>query len=259
MENLVKWKITLERKGMLPDLQRLMPVAVSGAALLARAEWIKVARNNLRTSKDEYIRGIQQPKIIGDKVVITLEGWLPNAIEQGRTAFDMKPGFLGSSKARGSAGNTYFTVPFQLRSPGSAGGSPPVMPKTIYNLASKLKFGQRLDLPKKYEGYGLRSQLAKDAWMPTKAGGLRRTGSWGNYTWQNSPFQGIVRERRFPGELKTTPAGRMAQYKTFRRVSKRSDANSWIHPGFRPRNLLEKAVANWESQVSTLVNQILTS
>ncbi len=240
---IAKWKITWEQKGALPNVKAMMPALMGVAADLARSEWIKVARATLRTSRDEYIRGIQAPVMEGKNVVIRLSGWLPNALEQGLSSFDMKPGFMGSSKAKGLQ-NKYFTVPFQLRSPGSAGGSPPVMPGSIYSMASKLRFGQTLKLPKKYEGYGLRSKLSRD---------------FGNYTWKTSPYQGIARERRFPGESRSSPAGRMAQYKTFRRVSKNSASSSWIHPGFRARDLMERAVANYESKISEVVSIALNT
>jgi hypothetical protein len=242
---IAKWKVSWQQKGMLPNVRAMMPTLMGVAMDLARTEWIKVARANLRTSKDAYVSGIREGEIQGRNGVIRLVGWLPNAIEQGLGPFDMKPGFLRSPKAHGKQGNKYFNVPFQLRAPGSAGGSPPVMPQSIYNLASKLRFGQSLQLPKIYEGYGLRSRLSQDM------------SRWGNYTWQTSPFQGITRERRFPGELQTSSAGRMAQYKTFRRVSSRSDRSSWIHPGFRARDLMEKAVANYESKISEVVSQAL--
>lgn len=247
MSKSAKWKVSIEQKGLLPNVKGMMPVLLGVALSLVRSEWIKVARSNLRTSKNEYIRGIQEPKIKGKIGSVGLEGWLPNALETGHKPFDMKPGFLRSPGAKGSKGNKYFTVPFSMRSPGSAGGSPPVMPVPIYNLVSKLKFGQSLNLPKKYEGYGLRSKLSQD---------MKR---WGNYTWKTSPFQGVLRERRFPGELRSSAAGKMAQYKTFRRVSKKSAPGSWIHPGFTSRDLMEKAFVNYESKISEVINKALST
>jgi hypothetical protein len=240
---IARWKIIWEQKGALPNVKGAMPALLGIAADLARSEWIKVARANLRTSRDEYIRGIQAPEMDGKNVVIRLSGWLPNSLEQGLSSFDMKPGFMGSPNVKGLQ-NKYFNVPFQLRAPGSAGGSPPVMPGSIYNMASKLKFGQTLKLPKKYEGYGLRSKLSRD---------------FGNYTWKTSPYQGISRERRFPGELRGSPAGRMSQYKTFRRVSKNSAPGSWIHPGFQARDLMSKAVASYETKISEVIATSLNS
>jgi hypothetical protein len=47
-----KWKITWVQKGNLPNVKRMMPTLMGVAADLARNEWIKVARANLRTSKE---------------------------------------------------------------------------------------------------------------------------------------------------------------------------------------------------------------
>ena len=116
------------------------------------------------------------------------------------------------------------------------------MPSSIYALASRLQYGKSLNLPKKYEGYGLRTKLSQD---------MNR---WGNYTWKTSPFQGVIKERRFPGQLQPG-----TQYRTFRRISTRSSANSWIHPGFQARDLMEKAVTNYESKISEVVARALTS
>ena len=80
---IAKWKITWEQKGQLPNVKAMMPALMSVSATLARDEWIKVARANLRTSRDAYIGGIQQPEMQGKNAVIKLIGWLPNALEQG--------------------------------------------------------------------------------------------------------------------------------------------------------------------------------
>ncbi len=237
MALLSKWKIKWVQKGQLPNVKGMMPTLLGVAANLARDEWIKVARSNLRTSRNEYISNIQPPEMEGKKAVIKLTGWLPNALEQGIGAFDMKPGFLGSSKARGLQ-NKYFTVPFPMKSTGSVGASPPVMPSSIYSLASKLQFGQSLKLPKTYEGYGLRSKLSQDM------------SRWGNYTWKTSPFQGVTKLKKFPGQRQSG-----TQYKTFRRVSRNSAKSSWIHPGFRSRDLMDRAVVNYESKISEVISQ----
>jgi hypothetical protein len=115
-----------------------------------------------------------------------------------------------------------------LKTPGGGarGASPPVMPRSIYNMASKLGIGQQMKLPQKYENYGTRTRLSPD---PTR---------WGNYTWKTSPFQGIIRTQTIGG--KAVPGGKSA-YLTIRTVSKNSDPASWIHPGWRACNLIERA------------------
>jgi hypothetical protein len=183
----------------------------------------------------------------GSTVTIKLSGALPNMLEEGCPPYDMKKSLLRSPKAKtGKGGNKYITVPLYLKTKGSS--SPPAMPPSIYKAASKLQFGQSLTLPKKYEGYGLRTRLSPD---------LKR---WGHYTWKTSPFEGIVKIQRWPGLVPLgLPRERQAMYVTFRRVSKKSDPNSWIHPGFRRRNFIECTAAKIDTIFPKVLDSVLSA
>jgi len=160
-------------------------------------------------------------------------------------------GFLRSPKAKiggkiGRTTNKYITIPLRLKSSGSMGGSPPVMPSTIYKKASQLEIGGRLTLSKKYEGLGLRTRLSAD---------LKR---WQHYTWKTSPFQNIVKVPRFTGLVKLgLPRESAGMYMVFRRVSKKSNPSSWIHPGFKAANLVDQVVSKVELMFPTIVNNIM--
>jgi very-short-patch-repair endonuclease len=155
-------------------------------------------------------------------------------------------GFLRSRKAKKGKKGKYITIPLSLKSSGAMGGSPPVMPGPIYNMAKGLGFGQRLQLSKTYEGYGIRSKLSND---------LKK---WGNYTWKTSPFQGIVKYQRYPGLVPLgLPREKLASYKVFRRVSKNSDPGSWIHPGFKPRNFMSKVMTLMYQEFPKLLDAIM--
>jgi hypothetical protein len=225
------FKIVMEMRGKLPVAIAKQKNAVMDMVVeQARNIWIKIARQELHSSAANYISGIGEPKRRGSTVTLTLHGGLPNMIEEGCGPFDMKKGFLKSPKAkRDKRGHKYITIPLTLKSTGAKGGQPPVMPGPIYNMAMKLSFGQSMNLPKRYEGWGLRSKLSRD---------LKK---WGHYTWKTSPFQGITKFQRYPGLVPLgLPRERLAVYKTFRRVSEKSDPNSWIHPGFRRRGFIER-------------------
>ena len=227
---MAKWKISMELKGMFPSTKKQMGNILEAVAYEARREWIKLARERLHGTASVYIDGIAEPKRRGSTVEIKLVGVLPNMLENGCPPFDMKKGLLRSPKAKtGKGGNRYITVPLYMKSPGARGGSPPAIPNPLYRQALKLKFGESLALPKRYEGWGLRTRLSAD---------LKK---WGHYTWKSSPFQGITKVRRFPG---LTPLGlpreKAGAFVTFRRVSKKSDPASWVHPGFVSRNLIEQ-------------------
>ena len=168
-------------------------------------------------------------------------------IENGAPAFDMKPGLLKSRKAhRSSGGGKYLHVPLALKTPGggSRGPSPPVMPAPIYTSAAKLHFGQSMrKLPLKYENLGMMTRLS-----PNLA-------KWQHYTWKTSPYVGVTKVRKYPD--KKGPAGRLAGYKTFRTVSTKSDPSSWIHPGFRPRNLMERTQVELEQKFPEIMTVIM--
>lgn len=158
-------------------------------------------------------------------------------------------GFLRSPKVkRDRKGRPYLTIPFGLKTPGGGdrGTSPPVMPRPLYRLASRLQFGESIGrLPRKYEGYAIRTRLSPD---------LKQ---WGHYTWKASPFAGVAKVRRYPGELPTAPTGRMGIYMTFRRVSKKSDPNSWVHPGFKQKNFMEQAVGKLDNMLPEIIEKVL--
>jgi hypothetical protein len=239
------WKVTMELKGQLPNVKQQMGSILEAVASEARREWVKLARERLHSTSSTYIEAIGAPKRKGTTIEIKLGGAMPNMIENGCPPFDMKKGLLRSPKAkRDKKGNKYITVPLRMKSAGAYGGSPPVLPSPIYRQALNLKFGQSLTLPKKYEGWGLKTRLSAD---------LKK---WGHYTWKTSPFQGVTRVQRFPG---LTPLGlpreKLGKMMTFRRVSTKSDPNSWIHPGFTALNLIEKTA----EKVNSIFPKILDS
>ena len=235
-------KVGISLKGAFPNVKNTLRTAMFMVATEAQHEWIKLARRSLHGTAHAYVSSILDPVWKSNKVEVILradtpQGRLANALEQGCGPFDMKLGFLKSSKAKGKGGDKYLTIPLRLKTYGSHGDSPPVMPSTIYKSAQQLKIGQSMTLPKIYEGYGMRTRLSVD---------IRR---WGSYTWKTSPFQNITKVRRWPG---LTPLGlpreSAGMYMVFRRVSRKSSPDSWIHPGHKARNFID--------QVSNKINQI---
>jgi hypothetical protein len=230
---MAKIKVTMDIKGMDKGIRPNMSLILELAAVEARNEWVKLAREVLHSTASAYVSAIGEPEGRGLTRTIRLKsdtsaGKLANALEEGIGPFDMKEGFLKSRKAkRSKAGGKYITIPFQLKTPGAAGGMPPVMPRSIYRLASQMQSGQQLKLPTHLDGYAIRSRLSPD---------LKK---WDNYTWKSSPFQGITKTPMFPGML--PEAQKSSKYTTFRRVSSKSDPSSWIHPGFRAVNLADRA------------------
>jgi len=93
---------------------------VSGLTSSLYEQWLLAAGKNLRSTKAQYQRGL----VIVDegrfKGGVMLTGTLPNMVESGASAFDMKNGFSKSSKVkRTKDGEWYLTIPFRLASPGA--------------------------------------------------------------------------------------------------------------------------------------------
>lgn len=249
MPKTAAFKVSMSLKGALPSVKTHMRTVLFMVAEEAKHEWIKLARRELHSTAYAYVDGIGDPIYRKNEIAIKLTGWLPNALENGIPPFDMKKGFLKSKKAKltkKAGGGRYLTIPLQLKSYGSHGDSPPVMPSGIYKRASQLKLGQSLTLPKRYEGYGLKTRLSAD---------IKR---WGHYTWKTSPFQSIMKLPKWRGLLPTA-AGQQSMYMVFRRVSKKSDPASWIHPGFRAKNLLEKTSTYIEKIFPKILDNVISA
>ena len=245
--------IGMELKGALPPLKGQMREIMMMVGQEAQHEWKRLARQTFHGAAYAYVSSIGDPIWKQNRVEIILdistpEGKLANALEQGCGPFDMKPGFLRSPKAKGSGKNKYITIPLRLKSFGTHGDSPPVMPSTIYRQAAQLGLGQSMTLPKKYEGYGLRSRLSAD---------LKR---WEHYTWKTSPFQGITKVARWPGLIPLgLPRESAGMYMIFRRVSRKSSPDSWIHPGFKAKNLMEQVTNKIDEVFPKILDNVLST
>jgi len=62
-------------------------------------QWTDMAKVSMASSADRYMEGVSF-NVRGDNVDVTIEGWLPVALESGSDAFDMKPGHLKTRSLR---------------------------------------------------------------------------------------------------------------------------------------------------------------
>lgn len=204
--------------------------------------WNKAA-SVLKSSRQEYKNSIYVEKIDDTNYVVGLNGWLPNAIEQGISGFDEKEGFKSSSKAHMTkGGGWYLTIPFRHAVPGAIGESSVftnIMPSKVYKEAKKLETGEGLNvknLPKEFQTKGIRSKV------------VAKSRIFEEYQHKHSIHSGIQRKKDVTGR---------GTYVSFRRVSSNSDDDSWIHTGIQARNLAEKALntMNIPDVVDHLVNK----
>lgn len=195
-------------------LDQAVHSAIQASLAIIRDRWQQEAQNKLNSTRPLYLQGLNFDSVIypdGDDMsgAVQLKGKLPNMIESGYGTFDIKIGFSKSSrKIAKKDGGWYLTIPFRHSTPGSfMYGNP--MPKDIYGVAKKLN------------GY-VKGQ--------TGAGRISQPGvgdvSWKGYQRKNKTYDGMVRI------VKSYQKATQSQYMTFRRVSDKSDPNSWWHPGY---------------------------
>lgn len=191
------------------------------------ANLVQSAKQKLTTSRQEYIKGITL-----DEDSIYLIGELPNAVEDGCGPFDQKIGFANSSKIKkGKRGGWYLTIPFRIGTPNSGGVlSSAIMPRDIYDAIRSKKAVDLSNTPPQTRGSVTDSKTGK---------------IWEEYQNKYSVFAGITQN-------KNTETNR-STYNTFRRVSDKSDPNSWIHPGIQAHNLMDLSWAN--TDIDKIINE----
>lgn len=225
-----------------PDLQSIAQQALDDVTNEVYEAWRSQAQTHLKSTRNNYINGLQIYQEGPLKNVIVLTGDFNNSIESGMTAFDMKEHFRKSGKVRYSKdGSWYLIIPFRFATPGALGENEAfssVMPKQIYDLAKKLnpvksdssgmdKQGDTLiDIPSSLNEQKIRASFTD---MMTKK-------TYPQYQHKSSIYKGIQKQQ------KTYEKGSSSQYNSFRTASAKSDPNSWIHRGIAAYNLADKAV-----------------
>lgn len=210
-------------------------------------EWEKTANQKLVTSRSEYVQSIIVIDEGWGKGAVLLRGWLPNAVEQGKSQFDIKEGLLNGPNAKtGKNGSKYNTVPFSHGTPNSITGNfnGGTMPVEIYQIAKSQPVGEPVtfdQLPKQFQE---KKTVAIKSPDPQ---------NFREYTHKSAIYEGVVKSRDSVTGQNT--------YSSFRRVSEKSDPNSWIHPGIEPHNLAEETLSNFNipEQTGVAIDNFLRS
>jgi hypothetical protein len=217
---------------------------------LVLANWQAHAKNQLKSSRAEYLAGLKWIEDGKLKNVLMLMGQVPNMIEMGVSAFDLKKGFEASAKKTISKdGGWYLTIPFRFAVPGALGedaaftGS---LPNDIYRALLKQEPASISSDKKTIVSKPLRGTEIK--YPPkTRHEVITRTGhKFESYKHKSGIYEGITRTS------KVFNSGKRSKYQTFRRVSNNSDPLSWIHTGIKAYNLAQKAIQT--SDINTQVN-----
>lgn len=160
----------------------------------------------------DFTSGLPMVAIIGMRGVEAAEEAL--RIESGYSPFDMKPGFLKSSKARiNKAGKKYFIMSFRHMTSGTSGAMGRPLTLSMYKAAKRgVEFKEQKGTSKDPSDYGLVNSRG--------------------YEWQNGAQAGMTKV----GDT------RHRQYRTFRVISENSDPASWWHPGVKANPVIQSTV-----------------
>jgi len=234
--------------------------AVNNVTTEMYRNWRLEAANQLTSSRNEYVNGLQIIDNSQFSKTIKLNGVLANMVEKGASAFDMKEGFRKSSKVKYSIKTDkngavtyswYLTIPFRMGVPTTIGDNAAfsgIMPKPIYNIVKNKPSNTGLvssEIPHPYEKLGKRSRIL----IPSKNIDIPE------YKHKHSIFEGLTKQTAAYG--KTT----QNTYVSFRRVGEKSDQNSWMHKGIKAHNLLPaaRAATDVDTVVNNTVDEILAN
>ena len=221
--------------------------------------WMAAAKQGLNSTRKAYINALQMGSNGPHQKYIMLVGQFPNMIEHGAGAFDMKLAFAKSSKKTNKKdGGWFLTVPFRHATPGALGESEifaNVMPKEIYQVVKTLSpFRSQLGIgrtgDKVPENLGAK-MIPKPFNVPLTRPAVtnyKTRSTYEEYTHKSSIYEGMVRnETTYENATQST-------YITFRRVSDKSDLNSWIHRGINAHNFAQKALGR--TDIGNIANRV---
>lgn len=203
-----------------PQIVGAIESSLQTSLAIIRDRWQTEAQKKLQSSRPLYLQGLSFDSVVypydsSFSGAVILRGKLPNMLETGFSAFDMKIGFSKSTRVtKKPGGGWYLTIPYRHSTPGGfMYGS--AMSKDVYGVAKKLNPYQ--------------SGLGNTRLNWPGAGDK----SWKGYQRKTNNYNGMVRI------VKSYQKATQSQYLTFRRVSDKSDPRSWWHPGYSGVNIAE--------------------
>ena len=234
-----------------------LPAGISGigaavsAALPEIAGAVKndiqtIAGQNLKTSLIEYRQGLQiaNYRVSASKLksggtftfaVITLAGWLANAVEDGWEGGDMVPALLRGRSARNTKhGKRVAVVHFRQTKAGTSGKVGGVMG------ALEQKRGmnrQQAELVGKKISRAAKQLSANESGV----GGHKRLSS------KVAAMAGAM-------TMKGTAKGATSQYESFRTVSAAASGGKFLHPGIPARHFFAKAAKRVPGHVRMIID-----
>jgi hypothetical protein len=210
-------------------------------------KWNKLIDTELKQSREEYRKAIYIERPSGLEVIFGLSARaskLALMVEEGAPPFDEKIGFQRSSKTKTKKDGLgwYLTIPFRHATPQAIADSgifSSIMPQDVYDIAKNAtKPLRKVDLPANQQIPGSRKEIN----IP----GLQVP----EYIHKSAKYEGLVRV-----DVSSSEAEKRGQYMTFRRVSDKSDPNSWFNGGIEAKRLMDRALE--QAEIGTVTDMAI--
>jgi len=251
---------------------------VGDLAAAGYAEWQRLGAKELAESsfRLDYLNAIHEPELSPGQAVVALVGELPNMLEHGAPAQDMRdflldpgrvpvkePGAGGRGMYETEDGDFYRAIPFRHTTPGSKeaprGKATGLEMGKAYSKEAAVGNWKRMGA----EVYAQAKALTayRDAYAPLEDKKLP-AGVGGAYALRNPTtgtahksdiYEGMIREEHTYSE--GGPA--QSQYITFRTISTAVNDGSWIRKPFPARHLAEKVARFIERLAPELIAALL--
>ncbi len=176
-------------------------------------------------------------------VTITITDPVVKAVERGSEAFDMKPQLLMKGKASKSGG-VYADVKLK-----HAAGTIPQAMRTAGRRAARSFGGSgEVRMTGKTEGRSFTRSLNRGPISQALGAGPRKQ----EVRHKRGIHDDLIRRSR-----RTVGGGMKVGYTTIRRVSSRSAATSWWHPGFRARRVLDDVLPEARREIAAIIREAI--
>lgn len=254
--------------------RQFVEAVLDDVAAASRAKWIRLAQQELHSSKRDYIDSIQDVESSGQlERTIRLVGWLAHAVETGLSPFDLRETLLGAGKGRTSKdGRRYRPIPFRHSTPGSRGQAGPQMGsaygprgdqsraltggmtagaaselgRAVYGLAKRLQGGATLGHGSPKRTYVF--QATAKASSGKVAGQLIRVPKLATHH-STDIYAGMRKVTKQYGKRK------QSHYVTFRTISE--GGQGWIHPGITARRLTPRVADYAREQLPKIMGMAI--
>lgn len=235
--------------------EKMIDDAVKSVTYEVYRNWYNEAAQSLKQTRNRYLSNliVVDEGLMKGAVVLRYDDPLVKMLEEGADPRDMKQAFENSAKAKRKAnGGWYLTIPLRYGASTSLGESEVfsgILPQEVYEKAKDLKTNIPL-------GGGLRSrgltldEIPQQFQQPTMRKEIPATPTsrlFKQYVAKTSKYEGLVK-------IKDSSTNQTRGYMSFRRVSDKSDPDSWIHPGIEEGNFAQKGLQATEQFISDIVD-----